>query len=209
MMVTKSLGGKWSKPQPLWDGDGMVPVITKDGRRLYFSSIELTNENDAKKEPNLWMMEREGDLWDVPKPLSSEVNTPDGGEWFPSIADDGTLYFKRSNFTEGTERIYYTESKNGRYQKALLFEAAFNTKYNTEDPFVAPDESYAIFSPAGPDLFGPMHISFCDAQGNWSSPKNMGLKGVLPSLSPDRKYLFFIKKDDVYWVDAKIIESLR
>lgn len=54
-----------------------------------------------------------------------------------------------------------------------------------------------------------MHISFKDDTGNWSTPKDMGLNGELPSLSPDGKYLFFIKNDDVYWVDAQIIESLK
>lgn len=209
IMVSKLEGGKWSKPQPLRDADGMGPVVTKDGLKLYFGSIELINENDSRTEPNLWVMERDGDSWADPKPLSSEVNTPDGGEWFPSIADDGTLYFKRSNFMEGVEKIYYTESKNGRYQKPKLLEAAFNLKYNVEDPFMAPDKSYVIFNPGGPDLFGPMHISFRDDEGNWSAPKNMGLNGSMPSLSPDRKYLFFVRNEDIYWVDAQVIETLR
>ncbi|MEP1033801.1 hypothetical protein [Ekhidna sp.] len=209
IMVTKMEGEIWSKPQPLLDGDGMVPIITRDGQKLYYGSIEPTNENDIKREPNLWMMERAGDSWGDPKPLGIEVNTPDDGEWFPSIADNGTLYFKGGNFLEGPENIYYTENKNGAFQKPKLFEASFNSKYSIEDPFVAPDESYVIFSPGGPDLFGPMHISFRDNKGSWSTPVNMGLKGTLPSLSHDRKYLFFIKNDDVYWVDAQIIKTFR
>lgn len=207
LMVCKQVDGKWSKPHPLMDADGMVPVITKDGQKLFYGSIELTDENDTKREPNLWVMVREGDDWGNPKPLDSDVNTPDGGEWFPSIADNGTLYFKSGNFMEGTEKLYYSEVKNGSYQKAKP--VAFTSEYFTEDPFMAPDESYVIFSPAGPKLFGPMHISFRDEQGNWSKPKDMGLEGTLPSLSPNREYLFFIKNEDVYWVDAQVIESLR
>lgn len=209
IMISKFAGGKWSKPLSLLEGEGMVPVITKDGRKLYYSSIEVTDENDSKMEPNLWVMERQGNSWGDPKPLGSEVNTPDKAEWFPSIADDGTLYFKRSNFMEGTENIYFAEVKNESYQKAKPFEASFASEYFTEDPFMAPDESYVIFSPGGPKLFGPMHISFRDDQGNWTLPKNMGLEGTLPSLSPDQKYLFFIKNEDVYWVDAQVIENLR
>ena len=209
IMVSHLKKGKWLSPSPLLDGDGMVPVITKDGQKLYYSSIELTNETDTRKEPNIWVMEREGEKWSIPKPLGPEVNSPDSGEWFPSTTDDGTLYFKRSNFKKGTESIYFSETENEQHKKAVFLKAAFNIAFNTEDPFVAPDKRYLIFSPGGPDLYGPMHIAFQDKEGSWSSPKNMGLDGTMPSLSADRKYLFFIKNDDVYWVDVQIVESFR
>jgi hypothetical protein len=39
-------------------------------------------------------------------------------------------------------------------------------------------------------------------------------KGYLPYIAPDEKYLFFTRYDenwneDIYWVDAKIIEDLK
>ena len=94
------------------------------------------------------------------------------------------------------------------YQQAKPFEVDLESY--TEDPFISADESYVIFNPAGPKKFGPMqHISFREDNGKWSIPEDIGLNGELPSLSPDRKYLFFIRNDDVYWVSTKIIEDLK
>ena len=162
IMVSYLKGTNWSTPTPLLDGDGMIPVLTKDGQKLYYSSIELTGGDDNKREPNIWVMERKGDEWGSPIPLGPEVNSSDLGEWFPSVADDGTLYFKRSNFIAGVENIYYSKNQDGRHMQAVLLEAAFNESFNIEDPYVAPDQSYIIFSPAGPELYGPMHITFKD-----------------------------------------------
>lgn len=207
IMISKLENGIWTEPKQIWEGDGMIPVISKDGQKLFFGSIDLIDEVDSIREPNLWVMERNGDVWGKAKPLSSNVNTPDEGEWFPSIADDGTLYFKGGKFREGIECIYYSEIENGRYQKPKLL---FESNFFTEDPFVAPDESFVIFNPHNPpEGAAGMYISFKDNKGKWSTPKYTGLKGNLPSLSPDRKYMFFIQNEDVFWVDAKIIDTFK
>lgn len=56
--------------------------------------------------------------------------------------------------------------------------------------------------------------------GSWTMPVNLGKnintenREFSPSVSPDGKYLFFVRdfggeKGDIYWVDAKIIEELK
>ena len=96
-------------------------------------------------------------------------------------------------------------------------------------PFVAPDESYLIFSSfrgglGRSDLF----ISFRKQDGSWSKPKNMGpeinspYKDEYPFVTPDGKYLFFNSNrpsalnsrpipdgpGSIYWVRAGIIEKM-
>ena len=209
IMFSKLVGKEWTTPEklPIPNKESFRTFVTKDGSKMYFASIDLIDEQDARREYNIWVAERDGEVWRDPRPLGSEINTPDALEMHPSVADDGTLYFKRFNFQDETEKIFYAEWKDGKYLPAKAFEA--NLGSFAEDPFIAPDESYVIFNPAGPEKFGPMHISFIEDDGNWSTPKDMGLSGELPSLSPDRKYLFFIRNDNVYWVDAKVIEQLR
>ena len=66
---------------------------------------------------------------------------------------------------------------------------------------------------------GDLYISFREHDGSWMEPVNMGepvnssTLEYCPVVSPDGKYLFFTSRrrgnDDIYWVDAKIIDSYR
>jgi len=91
-------------------------------------------------------------------------------------------------------------------------------------PFIAPDESYLIFSsnrPGSLDDHGDLYISFHDiSTDTWSEPVNMGRpintrgQESSPGLSPDGKYLFFTGPNaghqaDVFWVSAGIIDRLK
>ncbi|MEL7005077.1 MAG: hypothetical protein AAFN93_20410, partial [Bacteroidota bacterium] len=165
---------------------------------------------------DLWMLERNGDSWGSPIHMGKEVNT-DGNDWFPTIADNGTLYFYVHKGRLGN--IYYSENKNGKYQEAILIEGVGNGEFYNYDPFITADEDFLIFSSRDrPDSFGSsdLYISFKNDQGNWSKPKNMG-EGVnsadgeyAPLLTPDGKYLFFSRGyGDIYWVDAELIKSLK
>lgn len=209
IMVTRLDGVTWSEPEalPIPNKESFRAFVSKDGKRLFFASIDLIDEQDSRMEYNIWVSDRSGGSWKDPQPLGPEINTTNALEMHPSVSDDGTLYFKRFNFMDETEKIFYSEWKDTKYQQAQPFEADLGSF--AEDPFISPDESYLIFNPSGPEKFGAMHISFKDEKGNWSKPQDMGLGGELPSLSPDGKYLFFIKNNDVYWVDAKIVETFR
>jgi Tol biopolymer transport system component len=88
--------------------------------------------------------------------------------------------------------------------------------------FIAPDESYLIFSSAD-RKYGlgnaDLYICYKKSNGKWTTPMNLGSKINSPSeefcpmISKDGKYLFFLSfrsgKSYPYWVSAKIIEELR
>ena len=112
--------------------------------------------------------------------------------------------------------------KNGRYDKIENLGPNVNTKYDEGDAFIAPDESYIIVCGMGrPDCIGSgdLYISFREEDGDWIKYKNMGKKinshfsDYCPYVSPNGKYFFFTSRrtgdDDIYWVDAKVIEELR
>lgn len=65
-----------------------------------------------------------------------------------------------------------------------------------------------------------LYISFRNEDGSWGKGINMGdtinteIEEGYASITPDGKYLFFNRfpergKADIYWVDARIIETLR
>jgi len=213
IMVTKMDGNKWSNPAELpisGNFERFEPFITKDGSKLYYTSRRPLNDGGPLRAHDVWVLEREGDTWGEPNRLGNEVNSDDN-EWFPTISDNGNLYFSRG------PNILYSENKNGTYQKPIKIEG-INNGHRAVDAFIAPDESYMIFASAGrPEGLGgyDLYVSFKDDQGKWSTPKNMG-KDVnstdfdwTPSVTPDGKYLFYMSNSDIYWVDAKIIEDLK
>jgi hypothetical protein len=77
-------------------------------------------------------------------------------------------------------------------------------------PFVAADGSYLLFQ-----RNNDLHVSFRGPDGRWLAPVplpptvNTPEGELCPVVSPDGRYLFFMRSYHVYWVDAAIIEDLR
>jgi len=214
IMITKLVGEKWSKPEPAHIPGiyrEVDPFITSDENKLFYCTDRPIDGSDsAMNHVDIWMLERNGEGWSEPKHLSNDINT-DGWDWFPSVSNQETLYFS----TNGD--IKFSEFKNGKYQKAILSDLG----RKGGDPFIAPDESYLIFSSGGPDSFGDsdLYISFKNKDRSWGQAKNMGENinsssyELAPALSPDGKYFFFASGRggilDLYWVDSKVIENLK
>jgi peptidoglycan-associated lipoprotein len=93
--VTQRAGANWSEPREVvLVSDSTIsighPAVSMDDMRLYFVS-DMPGGFGGK---DIWYAERErpgGDFLN-PKNLGPVVNTP-GDEMFPSVREDGTLYF--------------------------------------------------------------------------------------------------------------------
>ena len=119
-----------------------------------------------------------------------------------SITRNGTLYFM--GYTPGTLNdygIYRTELVHGEYAKPELLPRSINLPpFLNWTPFIAPDESYLLFSSNRRD---PEH-----------DDGDLYTQERFPSVSLDGKYLFFTRwtpdhDEDVFWVDAVSIPALR
>jgi len=95
------------------------------------------------------------------------------------------------------------------------------------DPWVDPEERFLLCSipgESGPPMLTDIGIAYRQTDGSWDKPVRLG-GGVntadferFPSLSPDGRFLFFIRSTShrfvgegahFYWVSVKIIEELR
>jgi Tol biopolymer transport system component len=108
----------------------------------------------------------------------------------------------------GRGDIYYSKLVNGEYTKPVNLGSTINSQGLDHCPYIAPDESYLIFSRMDNTGAG-FYISFRNKDGQWQQPARLDgeLEGVCPTVSPDGKY-FFYSSDGIYWMDAKIIEEL-
>jgi Tol biopolymer transport system component len=197
------------------------PFITRDGRRLYFSSNRPIDGAGTSKDADLWYLERQaGGGWGEPVRLGTP-NTAGKDDYYSSIADDGTLYFSIFESHGSGGDIFRAQGNEGLFGPAERVEGGISTEANEHDPFIAPDGSYLIFTSNRPGGYGStdLYISFAGPSGSWTEPVNMGESinsegyDFSAMLSPDGKYLFFTRhinrNGDIYWVDAKIIEGLR
>ena len=210
--MTKLINDRWTEPEvaPFCEEDSGMddnPFITPDGKKLFFTSIRSGSVSEKKE--NIWYMERTPSGWSEPKPVSAEVNAMQL-HWGISVSNSGTLYFGgtgQENY--GGTDIYYSKPVNGVYSKPVNMGAEINGEDTDNCPYIAPDESYIIFSRFTRTGRG-LYISYKGESGKWSEPVNIDerLWGVCPLVSHDGKYFFF-NADGIYWMSATFVEAFR
>jgi hypothetical protein len=118
----------------------------------------------------------------------------------------------------GKEALGIIQKEEGEYKKLERLGLPFNKFEKQQHPWIAPDESYIIFTVRRPgqNLVSVLFCSFKDKFGEWSEPVelNLGMDAGQPFVSFDGKYLFFTSGDpkvgsDIHWVSTKIINELR
>lgn len=179
------------------------PFITADGARMYFLSTRAPKGEEPKPgwgHQNLWVMDRAGDGWGEPREVGAPVNSA-GGEYFPSLTTNGTLYFTRQPAGEENNLVFRAGSIDGVFQEPELLPVEVNSGTAQFNAFIAPDESWLIYCAGGrEDTIGrsDYYISFRNDEDRWSPSVNMGEPFNHPggvarsvSLSPDGRYLFF------------------
>jgi len=201
IMKSSFKNGKWLTPVvaefsgKYFEGD---PSISPDGSKIFYWSVRPKDEKmQLPGAANLWMAEKTDDGFGNPTFLGDKLKINNGGA--PSISSDGNIYF----FTDKKG-----VTKNRDICKANIFNPdsvhveilgeEINSDSHDYDPYIAPDESYIIFTSerAGGLGKGDLYISY-NNNGVWSKPVNLGKKinspgyEYCPSASPDGKYFFF------------------
>lgn len=227
IMFVKKENGQWTSPQVAsFSGkykDG-GPVFSADGKKLYFYSRRplATEKGEESAANHIWVVERTEKGWSEPR-IIDFINADGFPSVSPSVAGAGSLYF--SGKMEGVRNqtgIYCTRWIDNRYSEPEVLGETVNSQNFDWSPFIARDESYLIFSSDRPGQRGngDLYISFRMDDGFWSEPGNMGnevntpRQERFPCVSPDGKFLFFTRSindnhDDIFWVDAGMIEQLR
>jgi ankyrin repeat protein len=213
--TTRLENGSWTKPRLLFGDETHddVPFISPDNKKMFFTSVRPLETTSSKKE-NIWYAVRTATGWSKPKPVSSAVNAMKL-HWQVSVSNSGTLYFGGTGQdTHGSSDIYYSRYENGEYKKPVNLGSVINSEGSECCPFIAPDESFIIYSRFGDGEFG-FRVSFKDEEGQWQSPKRLPeyLGPICPVISPDGKYMFYCGEmygnEGIYWLDASFIEELR
>jgi Tol biopolymer transport system component len=196
--------GVWGPPEPLpfaGQYNDIDVSLSPDGKTLFFcSNRPVAGGGPPKEDYDIWACARAGDSWGPPEHLGDAVNSP-RDDFFPVATKSRALYFNSQRAGPGTNDIYVCRWVDGRYASAEKLGSEINTDAREFDAFVAPDESFIIFTSerSGDDRFGDLYISFRTQEGAWTPARNMG-KGVNAvgpeygtTLSPDGRFLFFTR----------------
>lgn len=216
-------GAAWTAPKDLLVDDRYSfndPFLSNDENRLYFISDRPIDGKGKKKDFDIWFVEREGDGWSTPKRPGGAINT-EADEYYVSISNKNKLFFASNIAADSTRKhdfdIYSANLDEGSAEKAFRLGGAVNSRAYEADVFIAPDESYLIFTSVRKNGYGrgDLYISFKNPDGTSTEAVNMGLKinskghELCPFVTADGKYLFYSSEEDIYWVDARIIDLLK
>jgi Tol biopolymer transport system component len=187
-----SFSGRWS------DAD---PHISPDGSKLFFISNRPYDGSDKERaDYDIWYVERVGSGWSDAKHIGAPVSRDSTIEWSPSVAANGNLYFGSiREGGKGGNDIYVARWERDHYAEPENLGDSINLRSGEVEPWIAPDESYLIFSGQGrPDGLGGLDLYMSSrVNGVWQKAIHLG-NGVNSSggdynqsVSPDGKWLYW------------------
>jgi Tol biopolymer transport system component len=210
----------WSEVVPAAFSRGFSdvdPFVSRDGRSIVFSSMRPV-DGRPRKDFDLWSVRVHGGGFTPAVNLGPAINS-DADELYPSMADDGTLYFgsERGRGAGGWDLYRARRNADGSYGAAETLGAPVNTSAWEYNPTIAPDGSFLIFTslkrPGGADA-GDLWIARREGDG-FAAPQSLSAVNTPaedhhPTLSPDGRTLFFLRRDaargqaaDFFWVSMR------
>lgn len=225
-MMTRLQSGVWSPPQEVDFGleAGATEVtFSPDGETVFFLSRQrregdpLTPEGRSNPE-RIWRAPRTPNGTGAPRLLPEAVSSHPT-HWQFSVAANGNLYFISWSPEEtGTGDIYKAEAVDSGYGEPERLGPEVNSDLWENCVFIAPDESFLLFSRVPEDVNGAdLFVSYRLADGSWTQAEplppriNSSALDIYPVVSADRKYLFFLSSRDgdvrIYWVNADFLSA--
>lgn len=217
--------GRWQEPKVFLSHPEyryFDPFIHPTKDQLYFLSNRPHPSKAANPEDSdIWFIEREAGQWSEPRWLGPPVNTA-AKEFFVSFSDDGTIYFSSNVAAAGTESpsnfdIYSAEPAAQGFKAPRRLGTGVNTGAYEADVFVAPDGSYVIFATTRRSGFGrgDLFVSFRGENGRFQRAANLGeavnTEGheLCPFVTRDGSTLLFTSRQDIYSIDASVLDAFR
>lgn len=208
--VIQKIDNKWTTPK-VASFSGMYkdlePFLSPDGLKLFFASNRINNTSKGiKKDIDIWYVERISlkTKWSSPKNIGSVINT-NADEFYPSVTNKGDLFFTAAyKDAKGKEDIYVSRLVNGKYTKPISLGSGVNSEKYEFNAFVAPDESFIIFTSYGrkdDTGRGDLYISYKVKNNQWLPATNLG-KSIN---SKEIDYCPFVdfKSKSLYFTSAK------
>ena len=219
ILTSRLTDSGWSTPEevrfPAGPPNSSEPCLSPDGTRLFFLSQGSAATGYRE---TIWVAAREDDGWGGAEEASPLISAYDI-HWQISVAENGNLYFHARPMGGGD--IYVSAFVDSTYQEPAALGSAVNSELGEGSPFIAPDESYLIFSRVdrSSSRKAELFISFRTNDGTWTKARSMdrlnrdGVNELCPTVSRDGKHHFFLRNTpdgfSPHWVSASVIDEYR
>jgi Tol biopolymer transport system component len=201
IVSSRLVGDRWTEPEiaPFSGEHSDADLsVAPDGSRLVFISRRPVPGAPGPAVPHIWFVDRTASGWSEPRNATS-LNS-NAGEYYPSVAADGTVYFESARpGGKGRADVYRARLANGQYSEPEPLGEPLNSPFNEGDAVVAADQSFMILTITGrPDDAGRGDLYISEQRdGRWSEPKRLadGINSLAtefcPSFSPDGRVFYF------------------
>ncbi len=201
LMRCRLLADGWTAPEPA-EISGFEPHITADGLHMFIG-----------RGSEIWRLTQRDGQW------VDEQKICDGMRPWTDAA--GNLYVTDITTRGGGGSFLVMLPRQGDgYGEPEELPATVNEPMGAAHPCISPDSNLLIYDSRrteeeGELPYGDFFLSRRTTAGQWGpslrlpSTVNSPGENICASYSPDGKYLFFTANRDIYWVDAKILESVQ
>ncbi len=183
--------------------DEINPIIHPDGEKLYFTRANHPENTGGKKDPgDIWVANKEADGWG----LSSRVQGPINNKFFNGIigfSSDGNTMYLHHLYKNGklqTRGVSVSINKNGNWSDPIAVPVAFfQNRSEHQSASMAANKQVMLLAMESYGNYGAedIYVTFRQADGQWTSPENLGsqintrYQEYSPYLLADNKTLIF------------------
>lgn len=175
---SKSIGREWQKPIQLPEGINTKTNDASAGLSADGTLMFLFRTNEDLISGDLYECRMGLDVWEMPKKLSSNINSRDIETSASIVPNERTLYFSSNRDGGfGGKDIYKVERlPNGAWGQVQNLGPTVNTVNDEDAPFIHADGKTLYFSSTGHQNMGGYDIfkTKLNDSGEWSNPENLG-----------------------------------
>jgi hypothetical protein len=201
IMMTRRVDGVWQEPVVAEFARDTLrffaePSLSADGNKMFYLSAR-----QDWKEQDIWVAERQADgKWKAGIKLPENINLH--SEFYPSLTNNGTMYFCRTDEKTGITQVLRSKLIDGVYTDPEVLPSPINGKGIHYNACISRNDSYMIGCVAGRDSMNPRKATymlfFHNPDDTWCEGidliKELNLpckNAISASVTPDGKYLFF------------------